>query len=282
MEFGKTLKTIRLAKGLRQKELNNALMSRTSISKIENGNQTPSYAKAIALISELGLSPNEFEYIRNNFHLTPKQEIIQSFINLSYPAKNVDLVRLGHQCNQLLAKGADPDVTSILLVTKALLAFRTSPLTQSQKTITPVWQYLQKHESWTLLDLYLVNQLLFLLAPETALMLVKVALKIITTKYPQRLLLKNELLLNEARLFMQQSQWDAAISLLTTSMLLSKRIQRFDLLLLAKARVALCQGNTIQAEGKRQLLLAMGASALAEWVAHESTVVRRQQNLTHI
>ncbi|NDO25472.1 helix-turn-helix domain-containing protein [Ligilactobacillus murinus] len=50
MEFGKVLKQIRISRNLKQTDLSQDFLSRTSISKIENGKQIPAYDTAVKLI----------------------------------------------------------------------------------------------------------------------------------------------------------------------------------------------------------------------------------------
>lgn len=56
MEFGKVLKQIRISRNLKQTDLSQDFLSRTSISKIENGKQIPAYDTAVKLINNLGLT----------------------------------------------------------------------------------------------------------------------------------------------------------------------------------------------------------------------------------
>ncbi|KRL84242.1 helix-turn-helix domain-containing protein [Ligilactobacillus apodemi] len=54
MNFGETLKQIREARHLKQADIANGLLSRTSISKIENNKQHPTYDSALELIANVG------------------------------------------------------------------------------------------------------------------------------------------------------------------------------------------------------------------------------------
>uniref|UniRef100_UPI002ABD9661 helix-turn-helix domain-containing protein n=1 Tax=Priestia megaterium TaxID=1404 RepID=UPI002ABD9661 len=75
-DFGKTLKKIRESRGLSQEYLAANIVSRTSISKIENGKQVPTIANAQKLITRLDLNTNEFFYIQNDYRLDPKMQIL--------------------------------------------------------------------------------------------------------------------------------------------------------------------------------------------------------------
>lgn len=260
MTFGDTLKLIRISKSLSQKELNNNLMSRTSISKIENNRQIPTYPKAIILISELGVTPNEFEYIRNGFKQSSKQEIIDDFIHLSNSTQHKALEQLFIRCNNLLSKGQNDDIYRISLIIKALLCTDTKSLKELRIIVTPVWKYLETHDSWDKLDLYLVNNILFLFSSETSYTMANTAIKNIDQNYPQLRKLKNGFLLNEAFLLMQQNCWNSALQLLELSMSLSQQIQRFDLFILGRIRITICNGDFITAEKERKVLSLMGAT----------------------
>jgi len=274
--FGDTLKLIRISKSLSQKELNNNLMSRTSISKIENNRQIPTYPKAIILISELGVTPNEFEYIRNGFKQSSKQEIIDDFIHLSNSTQHKALEQLFIRCNNLLSKGQNDDIYRISLIIKALLCTDTKSLKELRIIVTPVWKYLETHDSWDKLDLYLVNNILFLFSSETSYTMANTAIKNIDQNYPQLRKLKNGFLLNEAFLLMQQNCWNSALQLLELSMSLSQQIQRFDLFILGRIRIAICNGDFITAEKERKVLSLMGATNMYKSIEYEINEFRKQ------
>ncbi|WPC16630.1 helix-turn-helix domain-containing protein [Pediococcus inopinatus] len=276
MTFGDTLKLIRISKSLSQKELNNNLMSRTSISKIENNRQIPTYPKAIILISELGVTPNEFEYIRNGFKQSSKQEIIDDFIHLSNSTQHKALEQLFIRCNNLLSKGQNDDIYRISLIIKALLCTDTKSLKELRIIVTPVWKYLETHDSWDKLDLYLVNNILFLFSSETSYTMANTAIKNIDQNYPQLRKLKNGFLLNEAFLLMQQNCWNSALQLLELSMSLSQQIQRFDLFILGRIRIAICNGDFITAEKERKVLSLMGATNMYKSIEYEINEFRKQ------
>ncbi|WPC20249.1 helix-turn-helix domain-containing protein [Pediococcus inopinatus] len=282
MTFGDTLKLIRISKSLSQKELNNNLMSRTSISKIENNRQIPTYPKAIILISELGVTPNEFEYIRNGFKQSSKQEIIDDFIHLSNSTQHKALEQLFIRCNNLLSKGQNDDIYRISLIIKALLCTDTKSLKELRIIVTPVWKYLETHDSWDKLDLYLVNNILFLFSSETSYTMANTAIKNIDQNYPQLRKLKNGFLLNEAFLLMQQNCWNSALQLLELSMSLSQQIQRFDLFILGRIRIAICNGDFITAKKERKVLSLMGATNMYKSIEYEINEFRKQiQKKTH-
>ncbi|WPP09115.1 helix-turn-helix domain-containing protein [Pediococcus inopinatus] len=282
MTFGDTLKLIRISKSLSQKELNNNLMSRTSISKIENNRQIPTYPKAIILISELGVTPNEFEYIRNGFKQSSKQEIIDDFIHLSNSTQHKALEQLFIRCNNLLSKGQNDDIYRISLIIKTLLCTDTKSLKELRIIVTPVWKYLETHDSWDKLDLYLVNNILFLFSSETSYTMANTAIKNIDQNYPQLRKLKNGFLLNEAFLLMQQNCWNSALQLLELSMSLSQQIQRFDLFILGRIRIAICNGDFITAEKERKVLSLMGATNMYKSIEYEINEFRKQiQKKTH-
>lgn len=281
MTFGDTLKLIRISKSLSQKELNNNLMSRTSISKIENNRQIPTYPKAIILISELGVTPNEFEYIRNGFKQSSKQEIIDDFIHLSNSTQHKALEQLFIRCNNLLSKGQNDDIYRISLIIKALLCTDTKSLKELRIIVTPVWKYLETHDSWDKLDLYLVNNILFLFSSETSYTMANTAIKNIDQNYPQLRKLKNGFLLNEAFLLMQQNCWNSALQLLELSMSLSQQIQRFDLFILGRIRIAICNGDFITAEKERKVLSLMGATNMYKSIEYEINEFRKQIQKKH-
>ncbi|MBI0034021.1 hypothetical protein [Lactobacillus sp. M0396] len=49
------------------------------ISKIEHTSMSTTYENEIKLITRLGVTPNEFEYISNGYQVSIKQQLLQRF-----------------------------------------------------------------------------------------------------------------------------------------------------------------------------------------------------------
>ncbi len=75
MEFGETIKQIRKSQGLSQTVLAKGIMSRSNLSRFEQGDYYPSYDKIISIIAKLGLSLEEILYIANDYQANPLQQL---------------------------------------------------------------------------------------------------------------------------------------------------------------------------------------------------------------
>ena len=99
--FGETIKEIRTARGITQSELAGSLINRTTLSKIENSFEEPSYENATKLINRLGITQIEFDYIRNDYQLNTKEQIIFDFFNIAYNSEVNKIASLLNRCEQL-------------------------------------------------------------------------------------------------------------------------------------------------------------------------------------
>ncbi|EAD5762839.1 XRE family transcriptional regulator, partial [Listeria monocytogenes] len=62
--YGAIIKQIRKGKSISQIELSNTILSRTTISKIENNNIVPTINTLEAILHKLDVTVDEFQFIR--------------------------------------------------------------------------------------------------------------------------------------------------------------------------------------------------------------------------
>ncbi|MDF7637962.1 helix-turn-helix transcriptional regulator [Lactobacillus sp. ESL0791] len=266
--IGENIKDIRLSRKLKQTDLADHLFTRTAISKIEHNSQKPSYEDCIQLITRLGVSPTEFEYIRNNYSFTPKQEIIYCFINVAYSTQTTIINKLLEKCSLL---DRDPDIARI---EKILLAFKTGKeqigLTKAKKIIMPLWHdYYSKIDTWTILDLYTLNMIFFIFDNETMNQISNKAIKMIETDYPFLKSLETSFLLNKAIIFIRAKDFTEALAALNKALPLCNETLRYDKLAITKFRIAICNKDKKEALHYLKVLEEMGATELVENFALE-------------
>lgn len=278
MDFGDTLKNIRRSRGIPQQLLSNDLMSRTSVSKIENNKQVPTYPKAMKLIDLIGLTPNEFEYIRRGYKYTPKQEIIERFIHLSQSTQEQQLVSLSQDCHRFLQTNNDSDIRRICLVITALLNLEIKNISEIREIVRPVWSFLAQIDNWTKLDLYLINNILYFFPEDTALSMTNNALKNIHTKYPYLQKLETAFVMNECQLLIASNKIIQAKKLIPIAMDLAKKSFRYDYLLLLKARLAICNKEFDEVEVICKTLRNIEATDLLKGIQREVKQFKDQNN----
>lgn len=232
MSFGETLNQIRAARSIDQQQLSQGILSRTSISQIENNKQNPAYDKALLLMERLGIALSEFEYIDNNYkrnqfeHIVDSNEI-ENLKKLLFVAKSYDI------------KHPNQAIKNIIRVLSAFIKMPT--VDEPQKLnylVAPIWKNLERVDTWTMLDIFLINDILYYFDKKTEKTIAQMTLTLqtISKKFPHLVNLKNAILINSGYLALQSGDLSFARESLNQGIVLSKNLHRFDLMWLSKAR----------------------------------------------
>ncbi|AUH37907.1 MULTISPECIES: helix-turn-helix domain-containing protein [Lactiplantibacillus] len=269
MDFGQTFKFVRTLHAVKQVDVAKNILARSSISQIEVGNQIPSYTNAINLLNNLGISVQEFEYIRNGYKLTPLEDLIYKFETLSDSSQTEDIKNLLAQAKKLNKTINSQNITNIIQVLTALLHVDDYSEKQLRSVVEPVWQDLSRFDSWTVLDIYLVNNILFFFDKEAATHIIDFSLEMIDSKFPHLLLLKNAFLLNSSYLSIIKNEKSDAVHRLNESVIISKKMHRYDLYLFSLIRLSIISDDLSKAQYYKDLLTKIGASNLSLAVEKE-------------
>ncbi|WEV71647.1 helix-turn-helix transcriptional regulator [Lactobacillus sp. ESL0785] len=117
MQLGDVIRILRTSQNMTQKELAMNILDRGNLSKIEHNLLEPSYTNFHLLISKLGISADEFEYIRNEYSCNAKAKLMYEFFKLHY---NTDQ----QQINILLSKCSnfkeDIEIQRIITILQAM------------------------------------------------------------------------------------------------------------------------------------------------------------------
>lgn len=234
--FGETIKEIRTARGITQSELAGSLINRTTLSKIENSFEEPSYENATKLIKRLGITQIEFDYIRNDYQFNTKEQIIFDLFNIAYNSEVNKIASLLNRCEQF------PNDQEIQKIKVILKAFNASSLREARSLVIPLWKtQVSKTDNWNVLDLYLLNMIFFVFDDDTMIGISNRAIKTIEEKYPFLKSLETNFVLNKAAILMNRQNFDDAAMILVKAITLAKATFRYDKLLMAKGRLAICQ-----------------------------------------
>lgn len=269
MNFGKTLKEIRISQGLSQDALCIAGLSRTSISKIENGKQNPSFEKAILIIDALGVSIDEFVAIASENKYTQKRKIIDRFIMLSTSQQKEQITNLYRDTCLFLKNELDRDIRVISTVLKVMLNFNIYSMEEKKKIVEPVWEELSKIEVWKKLDLYIINDILYLFDGQESEYMIDYSIRILRKRFPSLKNLELSFLMNKSALLLFQKRIPDALAILNECATLSKEINRYDMYLIIKIRIALASNEIDRAKYNALLLKEIGADKLATGMFQE-------------
>lgn len=252
--FGETIQKIRKSRGITQAELSNNLLNRTTLSKIENSLEEPSYQNASQLIKRLGITQVEFDYIRNNYSFSPKEKIIFDFFNIAYNSEVKKIDILLKKCSKF------PNDNELKKVSLILKAFKSEDLDSARKLILPFWQSQGSEiDNWNIFDLYLLNMIFFVFDEETMIGISTRAIETIEHKYPFLESLEENFVLNKTAILMSRKKFNTAAQILTKAITLAKSTFRYDKLFMAKGRLAICQKNKTKALQCLNTLKAMEA-----------------------
>lgn len=258
--YGSTLKRIRKNKSLSQKYVSVGWVNRTSLSKIETNDTIPSMHTLIGLIGKLDVSLDEFEYIRNNYQLSDKQQILTNFLSL---VSNFDLKAIHRVINHcdiyLINNPNDILVKEIHSICVASTYLANNKYYEAQKIITAVWKRLEQVEQYTVTEINLVCNILFFF-PEEVISKFTPRLLIMINRYldfdKSLYSLKISLLINSA-LLLRKNDLDTSLAHLKEAIPISKQINRYDLLAIAQFSLGSLTSNFNMIEQARLIFFAI-------------------------
>lgn len=164
--FSKIIKEVRQGKGLKQKEITENVMSRTTYSKIERGLITPGIFNFYNILSKLNVGFDEFFYLYSNNDFDDRWRINNAFRNTRANFEVDELKIIKNMCNDFLIQQQDNHINNIRNVCNALLEIHNNNLYSAQKIAKAVWNDLSKRDTWYYDDILLINNILFLFEEE--------------------------------------------------------------------------------------------------------------------
>lgn len=264
--FGKTIHNLRTRRKMTQQELAQDLFDRSTISKIENNELSTTYENEIKLITRLGLTPNEFEYISNSYQVGTKDQLLYRFSNLD---DNVDQEEINGLLQDCLFVKNDEDIKRIAIILKSLLLINNAAA-HARELVQPIWfNYLRNIEVFTITDISILNSILFAFDYQTANEIITKIITNLDNRYPFMKELKANTLINQAIIQMKERQFKSAVSILNSLQPLLKSLRQYDKLLVANARIAICQNDKQTALDQVSLLQKIGAAKLAKSLKQE-------------
>lgn len=264
--FGKTIHNLRTRRKMTQQELAQDLFDRSTISKIENNELSTTYENEIKLITRLGLTPNEFEYISNSYQVGTKNQLLYRFLNLD---DNVDQEEINVLLQDCLFVKNDEDIKRIAIILKSLLLINNAAA-HARELVQPIWfNYLHNIEIFTITAITILNSILFAFDYQTANEIITKIITNLDNRYPFMKELKANTLINQAIIQMKERQFKSAISILNGLQPLLKSLRQYDKLLVANARIAICQNDKQTALDQVSLLQIIGAAKLAKSLKQE-------------
>lgn len=265
--FGITIRKLRISRRITQQELANDLFDRSELSKIEHSELAVSYENEIELIKRLSLTPDEFEYISNNYTLSFKRRLLHRFFELKISIDTADnsIADIEALLQDCFLVENDGDIGRIKTILEALLlANKPKGLDKAKKMVQPIWfDYLAKTKILTITDIYVLNTILFAFDYETANEIIAKIIMVIDRDYPFKKSLKINTLINQAMIEMLDHKFKLAADNMLKLKPLIKKLGQYDKLLVIRARIAVCQKDKTKALEQVSLLEKIEAQQLA-------------------
>lgn len=234
---GETLKKIRMSKKYTQKFVTEGIISQSTYSKIERGEVEPTYSKFMALLKRLDVSPEEFNYLSNDHSQTDRDKIINDFFLLNYN-NSADLVLIRSRIKRYLNSHKDYVLQDIFYICHALILINENrDYDQAVIFANKVWKRLEKFDRWFLMEIRLINTILFIFPIETAINISEKTVGILE-EYSSRegKVLLNNIQINLALLLIRNKQYKVANKMLDTVIKRLKDEKNYYLLAFAYIR----------------------------------------------
>lgn len=174
--YGKTLKQLRLSRGVSQQELCTEIMSRSNLSRFENQEYIPSFDKVIQLLAKLGVEMDEFMYINNQYQITQYEKLYALLIYAENRRNHKELASIAAK----IAKEKDTNKSFYelyLLAQMALLENNLSAAVTIDQISDPMRTVILDTENWLFADFRRLNNFLKIFDATEAVFLYKRAIK---------------------------------------------------------------------------------------------------------
>jgi transcriptional regulator with XRE-family HTH domain len=245
-DYGEVYKKIRKEKSLTQKQICGDYISRTTLSKFENNQLSPSYSTMDFLLKQIDMSHEEFLFVCNNFDYDKRDDIIHSFFNYFSNCNNFQLEKLITKSTAYLKSNEDVFIENILLTLKSMkllnLGNESTIDCLPKLFISKVWDRISKMDQWYYNEIRLLNCFLFYFP-----------IDVVENIYPRLLTslekyehfkpiatIKLSVLLNTALLLLQNGLLSEAKLLGERALEIANDEKRLDYMAVAMVRYGIC------------------------------------------
>ncbi|MBC2242258.1 helix-turn-helix domain-containing protein [Listeria booriae] len=167
-KVGETLKEIRINLGLTEKAVYDGIVARSTFQKIEKDLQSPSFEKIELILERLCISQKQFEFIRNNFQLDEKEQILVEFRQMGYTVELDKINAMLKKINDLLEVQHDEMYVNLKILLESFALFqKTQNLALVQEKAVEIWNKLEMKDRWYYEDIILIMNILYVFPPGT-------------------------------------------------------------------------------------------------------------------
>ncbi|HEL2055970.1 TPA: helix-turn-helix transcriptional regulator [Streptococcus suis] len=164
-DYGSVYKEIRRNKHLTQEEICGNYINRSTLTRFENNQTTPSYELMRFLLKQVDMTFEEFEYLCNYYQPSERQQLLYDIDNLKTPSTQ-QLEELIQRCKNHLKK--EPDDVPIkrrclILETIVFARKNTNIETATDNPAQLLWSQVINNDNWYYNDIIIVGSILHIL-----------------------------------------------------------------------------------------------------------------------
>lgn len=165
---GEILKKIRLSKNYTQKFVTNGIIGQPTYSKIERGEVDPTYLKFVSILKRLDISEEEFHFLLDENERSEREKIIEEFFLLNFNDAS-SLTKIKKRIKIYLDSQNDYILNDIFYICEALTLISVeNDYKMAIVYANKVWTRLEKFDQWYLMEIRLINAILFIFPTESA------------------------------------------------------------------------------------------------------------------
>jgi transcriptional regulator with XRE-family HTH domain len=274
-DFGKVYQKIRKEKGLTQTKICGDLVSRTTLSKIENCHSVPSYETFAHLLKQVNMSFEEFEYVCNGFKLDGRMKIFSEF-DAAISNENVSLlIDLRENCAEFLKKNHDLGIENLLITIDYLILVHENvgiENVEANKLINLLWSRLEAVDTWYYNEIKMINCILFYFPTETVL---NFSVKLIDSIKRYKGFSGDvdsfccAVYTNLSTFYLYKNLYSECLDISRLVTDLAQTIKRYDTYCLSNARIGLCMGDKQKIQDSIKILEFFGEADLIKEIEIE-------------
>ncbi|WP_270996083.1 helix-turn-helix domain-containing protein [Listeria seeligeri] len=172
--IGETLKYIRTSKNLTQKDVYTNIISRASYQNFESDKQTPNIAILYKLLHILGMTIEEFFFIKNNKKLDERGELKYLYDQINTSLEKEKINNLIHKNYTYLLKNNDFEIYDLTKCLEAVSILQKSDdFKQAKEIVSYIWANKMKQDELYLTDIKILASIFFIFPEDTALNIAK-------------------------------------------------------------------------------------------------------------
>lgn len=242
-DFGKAIKRIRKSRGMTQKYVGQGILSQAAFSKYEAGLTTVHSTAFVKILERLSLSLEEFEYIINGFEFSRPKNIINDFFRLPYNQVE-SLKKLILEIDEYLEGQSNSDLENIKIISEALICLNVEKdILKARDMVEPIWTKLSKLDQWYLIDIRLINSILYLFPNDVAIEMINTILLKIKNYQDfheaDRMIIT--VTINLSLLLINEKDFSQALQLLENLLKTQKARMAYQSLAIALIRISICR-----------------------------------------